>query len=236
MIDEDDGDLGGASVREELREWLWAHPTWWCVALSLGAWALVLARGAHARSLAGELLHWALMIVAMMVPLTLRSLANAASRSLWSRRHRAMALFLVGYLAPWMVAAAPVELLRALLGARGEASAAAAVAFGVAAAWLLVPLRDSALGACHRTIPLAPTGWRADRDCLRYGATIGIPCVVTCLPLMAACAFAGHATFAMVGAAAIAALERLSFRTPRRAVLVATLALAAVYAARTLST
>jgi predicted metal-binding membrane protein len=109
--------------------------------------------------------------------------------------------------------------------------AAAALVFALAAVWALLPIRRRALVACHRVDPLAASGWRADRDCLRYGASIGAACVTTCWLLMLGCALTGHALPAMLAGAAIAAKERRSFRSPVKSVALATAALAMGYAA-----
>jgi predicted metal-binding membrane protein len=138
-----------------------------------------------------------------------------------------MAVFLAGYFAPWTVLGVLAIILHRLLWAHPHATAA--VAFALAAGWALLPLRRRAMVACHRVIPLAPSGWRADRDCLRYGLSIGVACVTTCWLLMLGCALTGHALPAMVAGAAIAARERRSFRPPLRTVAAAIAALAVSY-------
>jgi hypothetical protein len=109
--------------------------------------------------------------------------------------------------------------------------AAAALCFAVMAVWRLTPMHARALAACHRTLPLAPLGWQADRDCLRFGSAIGRACVQTCWPLMVACAFAGHGLIAMAGGMALSAVERWSFWPRPRTVLAGTLAMACFYGA-----
>jgi hypothetical protein len=74
-------------------------------------------------------------------------------------------------------------------------------------------------------MPLAPRGWRADRDCLRYGWTVGRHCVMSCGIMMTACVLASHAFVAMAGVTAIAAVER---RMPRLRPRVTASALAAL--------
>jgi hypothetical protein len=61
-------------------------------------------------------------------------------------------------------------------------------------------------------MPLTPTGWRADRDCIHYGWQIGAGCLISCWALMLACVLSGHALFAMVAATAAAISER--YATP----------------------
>jgi hypothetical protein len=220
-----------AAARLAVRGWIASPPAWWCVAAGALAWAAMLSHalghGGHVMGPGAELGHWMLMVAAMMLPLMIDGLRTAAARSLWRRRHRAIALFTAGYFAPWLIAGLPVVALCRLPWARGPL--AAALAFGLAALWLWAPARRRALAGCHRTVPLAPCGGRADRDCLRYGALLGQACVVSCWPMMLACTLTGHALVAMVGAALLAALERRSFRRPTRTVLAGTLGLAGFY-------
>lgn len=233
------------------RRFFWAHPQWWGAALAALAWAGLLALHAlpqaappagatdHAHmhhmamehtqthqavSFAGELLGWGLMVLAMMLPLTLPRLQWVAFRSLRQRRHRAMLCFLIGYLAPWML----LGLAAAWLGtvARGQGPLPAAAVFGLAALWMLTPAWRRARAACHRTVPLAPSGWKADRSCMRYGLLIGAPCLASCGPLMLGCALSGHSLVVMLGGLALGLLERRSFRPPTRRLFAGALLLA----------
>jgi hypothetical protein len=84
---------------------------------------------------------------------------------------------------------------------------------------------------CHRRIPLAPSGWQADRDCIHYGALIGMGSVIACWPLMVACTFAGHGLLALAGGLAIGWIEQRSALPRPRAILGLTLGLGAYYLA-----
>jgi predicted metal-binding membrane protein len=201
----------------------WRHPEWWALALSMGAWGVLLADGVHRRMAA-----WSFMVVAMMVPLLVGPIRTTAARSLWHRRHRAIAIFLAGYLTLWIAAGVGVALLSSLLGLNGGSPHALVVAssFALAAGWQLAPAKRRALNACHRTMPLAPRGGRADRDCFRYGARIGVYCLASCWALMLACMLTGHTTEVLVGVALVLAEERYLRLTgrgllPFRAVLLA---------------
>ena len=99
----------------------------------------------------------------------------------------------------------------------------------IAALWMMSPTWVALRSRCHAPAPLAPSGWRADRDALRYGATIGLPCLASCAPLMVACAASGHGLVAMVGGGIVGILERSSYRIPRTALLATTLGLAGWY-------
>lgn len=214
-----------------LRQLLWRNPEWWTVLLCLAAWALMLATGwhrtGHRMPLLTELWHWLLMVLAMMVPFTLDRIRVAAEASLWPRRNRAIAGFLAGYLAPWLGLGVVAVWVRQLPGA--ESYIVPVSFFGIAAIWLATPLHLRALAGCHRRYPLAPIGWRADRDCLRFGLRIGMACVTSCWPLMLACAFTGHHWMAMAGGMAVSALERLPYRPRQREAWQATAALAGFY-------
>lgn len=172
-----------------LRYSLWRHPEWWAILISFACWSyLFLVRGTAAAhnhqqpAPAWDLsayLHWLAMIPAMMFPFLIGHLRTAATRSFWDRRNRAIALFLVAYAAVWacfgLVAAGTARWLP--VGAWPI----------VAAAWHLTPAKRLAMIACHRTIPLAPCGWQADRDCLTYGWSHGTACLRSCWAQMIAC-------------------------------------------------
>lgn len=169
------------------------------------------------------------MVVAMMFPMVIEQVRFTAARNLWRRRHRAIAGFLLGYLGTWMLFGVAVSAASGLLPTQSRMWAAAG--FFAALPWQFTPAKRRALTGCHRTMPFAPGGWRADRDCLRYGCAVGRSCVVSCWVLMLACALAGHGLAAMAGAAAVGWAERNRTR-PGQPVLCAVIAaLALAYAA-----
>ena len=225
-----------ATVARTLQHFFWLHPEWWSVALCGFAWSAMLMHGwqhaghgvHHWMTFAQEFQAWLLMVAAMMLPLVLDAVRATAVGSLWARRHRAIAGFLAGYFAPWLALGIVAAGLRQ--GPWTHTHVAPALGFAVAALWQLTPMHRRALAACHRLLPLSPLGWHADRDCLRFGSTIGLACVSSCWLLMLACTFAGHGLMAMMGGMALGATERWSYRPPRRAVLAGTLALAGYYA------
>lgn len=213
----------------QLRRFLWRHPEWWSLGLSLVAWLLLLlpltgsrftlvphhhhAAARMSALWAGEVLWWIVMMVAMMWPLIIDRMRVTAGRSLWARRNWAVAIFLLGYVGPWMFGGLVVAALVVLLRARGWMSPAALlIVFALAAIWQLTPGKERALRLCHRTIPLAPEGLQANRDCLRYGWMIGASCLLSCGVLMAACAASGHNMAAMVGSGSIGFVERYAVR------------------------
>ena len=144
---------------------MWRHPEWWSVALSIAAWIALVSTPRHSashQSTAINLLFWLLMVVAMMFPLVIAQVRQAAFHSLWSRRHRAIGVFLTGYVMPWLAFGAFVILIQSKLPIERRASVIVAIL--VAAAWQVSPSKRRALSKCHRIMPIA----RAD------GARIGI--------------------------------------------------------------
>jgi predicted metal-binding membrane protein len=172
------------------------------------------------------------MVLAMMVPLALFSIRLTAARSLWRRRHRAIGGFLVGYLSPWFTFGACFAAVDIALGLGRWPHVLpwlGAIGFAVAAVWQIAPVRVRAELACHRTMPIAPHGWRADRDCFRFGWLTGGQCVISCWALMVACVLAGHSLTAMVCAAVIGVVERYFVRPGQRLTFSPLLGIALVY-------
>jgi predicted metal-binding membrane protein len=221
----------------------WRHPEWWAMALAVLAWVVIVVQSiamaggvggwilhhAHAPTVPGShqagaaswafaTLNWSLMVVAMMVPLVRHQIRSTATRSLWPRRDRAMAGFLLGYVSPWLVAGAAISLVA--VGLRLDHwltwPVGAAIGFAIAAAWQLTPVKWRALRSCHRAMPIAPAGWRADRDCFRYGWTVGGDCFVSCWALMVGCVFAQHSLVAMACVGLFSFAERYRARPNRR--------------------
>jgi predicted metal-binding membrane protein len=219
--------------------WLDRHPEWWVLTLSGAAWLgiaclagpmatgslCVAARGGLTGDLAGRLLAqwrigaldqmlgaWAVMALAMVPPLTLPMLRYVATRSFAFRRMRALALSLAGLLCPWL--AAGVIGIALLAVAPVPDGRLAALAFALAALWELSPIKRRALRRCHRAVPLAAQGWRADRDCFVFGCARGLDCLVSCWAMMLAVMLADHALAAILLTQALAFAERRA-REPR---------------------
>ena len=215
----------------------WRHPYWWMAAISAAAWVGLIARWSrpnhgHAHTTTFAIGDWTLMVAAMMLPLVFRHVQFTATRSLWRRRQRAMLGFVCGYASIWLLAGAVASAVLLALGRPDLPNLPwlPAAAFGLAAMWQLVPLRRRAMASCHRTMPLAPHGWRADRDCLRYGCSIGARCFVTCAALMLGCVVAGHSLLAMLSATVVAGVERYDVRADERSTSMMLALVAVVYA------
>lgn len=210
------------SMASAAQYFFWRHPEWWSRCICASAWVLMLFHawrhagheGHYSTTFAQDVAYWMLMAAAMMLPWVLYSVWVTAVGSLWARRHRAIAGFLAGYFGPWLALGIAVAGLRQAPWTHIDA--APALGFGAAALWQRTRMHRRALTACHRTYSLAPSGWRADRDCLYFGAIIGSACVWSCWPLMIACALAGHSLLALAGGMFVAGAERWWFQ-PRAA-------------------
>lgn len=165
-------------------------------------------------AMAGGFGGWCLMVTAMMFPLLGEAVANTAFATPCYRRQRAIAIFLVGYLALWLMMGAAVRAavigLNLLLPVKDNtlAHVLPVIGFGVAAMWVWLPARRRAQLNCGRTIPLRLSGWRAESDCLRYGVIMGWACVRTCWAPMAALMLASHGLGMMALVAGLLAYER----------------------------
>lgn len=210
------------------------HPEWWAIGVAMSAWLMLITMSVQAigatgverhlhhsselRSIVAATLHWQLMVVAMMIPLTVPSLRVSAFRSLWPRRHRAIATFLTGYLAIWLLVGLSLACLLAWEPQLTDVwkKEATAAAFLLVAAWQWTPMKRRALVKCHATVPLAPRGWRADRDAIRFGWMAGRSCCVSCGVSMVACTLTGHHPVALVACVWMAFQERYSWRPNTR--------------------
>jgi predicted metal-binding membrane protein len=150
------------------------------------------------------------MTLAMMLPLMIIPVRVTAFASLWRRRHWAIGTFLACYLIVWMVAGIAALFLLALVKQTvGPWSTwGAGIGFLVASAWQLTAIKRRLAVACHWTRPLAPVGWPAHRDCLRFGADHGLHCVANCGPLMLASMLSPWPQLMMVVATLLLLYER----------------------------
>jgi len=194
----------------------------WVSALVAAAWILVVAHGfghgSHAHhvplSPPQELAGWLAMVVAMMVPSLSGNLRDVAQRSYRDRRQRAMVMYLLGYLLVWVLTGLPVIVLRAQPWSHDLALAG--IAFVLAAVWASTPLRARFVAACHRRIPLASRGRRADASAFTQGTVTAAPCVATCGWMMVGCALTGHRLPPMLLGAVVAWVEAYQFRPDSR--------------------
>jgi predicted metal-binding membrane protein len=206
-----------------VRWFRWRHPEWWVLVAAAAAWVWMIgmpaghaghgaAHAAHGDAPAGPSVLWiAVMVVAMMAPLTVSGVRHVAVASAWRGRRVAVAEFMAGYVAVWLAASVLIALAWGGLAAAVPWAAAVALVVAAAVLWELAPARRRQLVRCERTVPLARRGWRADRDRLRFGAERGVSCVATCWALMAACTAFAHSVPVM----AILFAVRIVPRHPR---------------------
>ena len=221
------------------RKWVGSRPEWWVVALGVASWGWIVREGLvrsshamhHATSSSADLLAWQVMVLVMMLPTMAMKTRDVALRWYEERRHYSMALFLVGYLMPWSVFGAAALALRQLPWM--HASYTVVLLCAVATVWAMVPLRERAMMTVYAYAPvLAPDVWDATRDCATAGAAVGASCIVSCWPLMLACAASGHDLAVVAIGGGITFVESRSFRPPRRLVLAASAALTVFVALR----
>jgi predicted metal-binding membrane protein len=224
----------------KLRRYSWQHPEWWMLVLCFAAWITMLfphqaafppsqaahrhpvtpvtrrqgASDARVRWIQG--MHdWTLMVVCMMFPLITVPVRATASRSLWCRRHRSIAVFLLGYMLAWIIPGAGAVTLLSRTNNSNRSQGlpvfmASTAALAVAALWQLTPTKRGASASCHRTVPLAPSGWSADRDCVGYGLLVGRDCVLSCWALMLVPILASHNPWVMAGVTSFSIADRYS--------------------------
>jgi len=210
------------------------------LAVSAASWLALFAQtGApvHNSGVVANSRHRMLMVLAMMLPLQIHGVRSTAERSLWPRRHRAILAFLFGYLAVWALAGAVLSCAVTAFSISHRIAWMLGAAFGflIETFWQLSPWKQVAALMCHSTVPLAPDGWRADRDCLHYGWTIGYGCALNCWPLMLVCWLSGHSLTAMVLAFVLGWTDRHSGQDTRlRAIAAAALATTFAIASRIL--
>jgi predicted metal-binding membrane protein len=128
---------------------------------------------------------WALMVVAMMLPLAIAPLWHVRERSFLRRRGRSTALFVAGFIAVWMVAGVILQTVALL--ARWMVPmplACLGLAIAVASLWQVSPAKQWCLNRCHQRPQLEAFGFAADFAAFRFGARNGAACTGVCWALM----------------------------------------------------
>jgi predicted metal-binding membrane protein len=127
---------------------------------------------------------WGVMLLAMMGPALIPPIHHVRMQSLQRRRTGAITLFVVGYAAMWLpvsILLLGIELTTAPLALQPYVAIAATF---VTLAWQLSPWKQLCLNRGHMQRPLAPFGFAAYRDALRFGMAHGIWCAGSCWALM----------------------------------------------------
>jgi predicted metal-binding membrane protein len=180
----------------------------------------------------GALGGWALMSVAMMVPVTLPAVRHVGLNSIRRRRRWAMAVYVASYVAVWVLfGVLALALLWALRSTGPDERQLVVGALVIATLWQLTAWKRRAVLACQRTVPLPPTGWRADYGCAHFGVRQAGRCVISCWPLMLLMAVVGHSNLIVMAAltAGIVAERRASVGRRLIALLGGALAVATVW-------
>lgn len=185
-------------------------------ALAAGAGVVLLVPHDHdAASMALNLTHWALMVVAMMLPLAAPRARHVALRALWRRRQRAIVEFLAGYLAVWFALGLALVTVLTVAGHPEPPPAAVAAALLGAALWHVSRPRRRVMRRCGSFPPAASRGWAATRDTVRGGWLVGIRCAATCGPLMLVVGVS-HGLLLMAATSGVLLSERRRGPNPHR--------------------
>jgi len=161
--------------------------------------------------------HWVLMVAAMMLPVLAPQVRTLAMRSLWPRRQRSAAFFVVGYAVVWVVAGGALLAALVALGVEPLGLPWLIGILLVAAVWQVSTPRKRVMRRCGSLRLGAATGLSADLNCARVGVRAGGRCLVTCGPLMLAMV-ASHSLLLMAGLLAVMLSERSRGPDPRRRV------------------
>jgi predicted metal-binding membrane protein len=168
--------------------------------------AMLLAMNPPASLAAG----WMLMLVAMMAPALIAPILHVRLQSFRTRRARAVALFVTGYVLVWL----PVGAFLTAIALGGTLFmgplALTTTAVAAAAIWQCSPAKQSYLNRGHAHMALAAFGAAADRDAFRFGVTHAWWCVGSCWALMLVPMLLPFAqAVAMIAAAFLIVSERL---------------------------
>ena len=129
------------------------------------------------------LLAWLFMILAMMGPLLSGPMYHVWHRSLARHRLRGIGLFLLSYVAVWLLVCV-LFVLVIDVGYRLDRAPLLPLTLLLAAAWQLSPLKRRALLRCHLRPPLSIFGARALLDPVWFGLRRAAWCVLSCWVLM----------------------------------------------------
>lgn len=215
--------------------------------MAVAAWAVLVGLSvggtAHAGhqaqgSLGRDWAVWALMVPAMMLPMVNPVVCRVAAGGLWARRGRTVAEVVVGYVLPWLGFGLVATVLVRAVAPRGVGTEVVAMVLVVAAVWHVAPPRRRLMARCGSVQPGALRGRRASVDAVRNGVVLGLRCVATCGPAMAAMLLS-HSLVLMAGVTAVLWSERVRgpnpgerVAHPAQAVALLVVATATVVAAR----
>jgi hypothetical protein len=193
------------------------HPEWWVYAVAAPAWlglawmssgmTMSMDHG-FAASWSDGWSHWVLMVVAMMLLVAAPHVRAVALRSVWSRRQRSAAVYVLGYVALWSAVGAVLVAGLALLGLEHHGEHLLPVALLLAAVWQVSTPRRRVLRRCSPLRLGAPSGLAGDVDIARSGVRSALRCLVECWPVMLAMALS-HSLVLMAGLTVVLLNERM---------------------------
>lgn len=187
-------------------------PEWWLRGIAGAGWLTLLllpaAGGHHATVSLGPHAAAGLAMVAVMAPLIAGNVRYAAARSP-SRTRRTVAVDVVaGWALVWGAVAVALGISTwALAEAVGSLTAVALVTV-VAAGWQSTGLKRRSVARCDRRFAPPLDRRCARRMARRFGVVLGRDCTLSCGPLMALMASAGHAVPVAAACVAVAWYER----------------------------
>jgi predicted metal-binding membrane protein len=133
----------------------------------------------------------ALMAVAMMTPASLPAARHVAFNTLRRRRIRSLFFYEAGYLALFLGFSAAALFVATASAPASSGRWAPVVVLAAAAVWQLTNWKRRIALGCRRTLPLPPTGARADVACVRFGLLQASTCLGSTWLLMILMVFAG---------------------------------------------
>lgn len=124
---------------------------------------------------------WAVMVVAMMLPMICDPLIHVRERSFRRLRPWSSLLFIGGYLAVWMLTG--IVFLSIALTIRLALISEfwpLILSLMVALIWQISPWKQVALNKCHRRASLAAFAPAAFRNAVSLGSQLGLWCIASC--------------------------------------------------------
>jgi predicted metal-binding membrane protein len=147
-------------------------------------------------------------MVAVMAPLIARNVRYVAMRS--PRRDRAGVSVdvVAGWAVAWGAAAIVLGVGTWLLADAAGELAAIGLLTGIAVAWQYSTRKRLSLARCHRVLAPPLDRQASRRVSRRFGVGLGRDCVLSCWPLMALMAVAGHNPLVVASSVGVAWYER----------------------------
>lgn len=125
-----------------------------------------------------QLVGWALMVIAMMLPKLILPIQGIYAQSLKRNRFHLALLFVLGYMMVWMIVGFLMIILIFLLHLILPGSYLSAIFLGIIAiVWQFSPIKQKCLNRGHDHWTLPAFGWPACRNAVYYGVAHGAWCV-----------------------------------------------------------